>query len=407
MSNDIRVSNPNGADLFEALTLNKNSAQKPVENNEPVLANNLPTDTNVSGNVPQGTIPANNIDLSEPLQSLDEINQQQYQELMNQDLPDLTNFVPEADPDYLPPINEFPVMQNQEEQEADKSNKHSQEKSIYHAYTALGSKGIEKYATKKVAGIVEKEVATALTTVIEGAAKSAKATGTVATRITEGAAKGVEGTIKALATEGKLGKGIIAPTIKEISKAEGNIIKGMQASYKGGKEVLAVAAAEHGVTKAIPKALQKTATGAGEKVLAEGIAKGTAKGVEKAIAKAGTEATEKLTAKTLEKVAAKATSEATAKAAASGGVKFATGLAKAAPYIATAANIGITAYDIHDAMQKTKDGSASTASKALAWTTVGLDVASTVAMTTGKGKPFGWVATGLSIGTSVLSDAVR
>lgn len=405
MSNDIRVSNPNGLDIYEALSFKPSTRQETPQ--ETPANDELGGDTQNTGNVQQGNIPANNIDLSElpPLQSMDDISNEQYQQMMNEDLPALTDLAPETHPDYLPPLNEFPVMHDKEPKE--KSSAHIQEKALYHAYVGLGSRGIEKYATAKIVKATEKEVSQALTKVIEGAVKSTKAQGTVATRITEGAAKGVETTIKTLAQEGKLGKGIIAPTIKEISKAEGNIIKGMAASYKGGKEVLVKAAAEHGVVKALPKSLQKTAVGAGEKVLAEGIGKGAAKGVENAITKAGAEATEKLAAKTLEKAATKATVEATAKVTSKGSVRFATGLAKAAPYIATAANIGITAYDVHDAIKKTKDETASGASKALAWTTVGLDVASTVAMATGKGKPIGWAAAGLSIGTSFLSDMVR
>ncbi len=82
-------------------------------------------------------------------------------------------------------------------------------------------------------------------------------------------------------------------------------------------------------------------------------------------------------------------------------------VAKAVPYISTAVSVGITAWDVKDAVEKSKDSKASTMSKVLAWSTVGLDVVSTVTTATGKGKPIGCAATILGIGTSIGSDYSR
>src|SRR5690606_9497953 len=128
---------------------------------------------------------------------------------------------------------------------------HAKDKALYHAYQGLGYKGIEKIAGRTIAKATEKEIAPVMTKLIEEAAAKNinRANGTIASRMTEGVAKGVEKTAEVLIKEGKLGKGIITPTIREISKAEGNIIKGMSASYKQSKAVIVNAVGKQGALK--------------------------------------------------------------------------------------------------------------------------------------------------------------
>ncbi|MBC7474057.1 MAG: hypothetical protein H7263_07165, partial [Candidatus Sericytochromatia bacterium] len=127
----------------------------------------------------------------------------------------------------------------------------------------------------------------------------------------------------------------------------------------------------------------------------------------KVASKTGTKAASKIATDVIEKATAEAVTKATTEVAAKGGVKFATKVSKAMPWVGTAVGVGIAAWDTKDAIDKTRDGKSSTVSKVLAWGTVGLDVVSTATTATGKGAPIGWVATVLSIGTSIASDYTR
>lgn len=440
MSNDIRTTNPTGNDIFAALSFSPAPAQQETAPSEP--ANNAYTsnDNQHTGSVATGEVPANNIDLSdlpplleyskpqpEPvnnqpvdfnsqggnLQPLSQIEAQNQLNNIPDNLPDLFNGGPVNNPDELPAfndINQLPrYVGTPPDVETERRSEHANQKVVYHAYQALVPKGMQAIATKTITRSAQKEVTKALTKVVEeAAAKSVtKAAGTIGSRVAEGTAKGVEVMIQTLGKQGMLGKGIITPTIKEISRAEGNIIKGLAASAKGARDIATKAVTQHGVAKAIPKTLGKVATGAGEKALSHGLAKGSEAAVKEVLEKAGAEVTEKLAGKAVETAAVKATAEAGVKTASKGSVKVASKFAKIAPHIGTAIGTGITIWDGVDAWKKTKDPNVSVASKALAWTTVGLDAVSTVSMATGKGKPFGWAATGLSIGTSFLSEYLR
>jgi len=102
-------------------------------------------------------------------------------------------------------------------------------------------------------------------------------------------------------------------------------------------------------------------------------------------------------------------------------VSGASRFAMAVPVVGVVTGGAITAYDTYDAVQKSKDPNVSSASAALAWTTVGLDAVATgcAAVTPGAaatvvGVPVavvsevvGIVATGLAVGTSFLSDYLK
>ena len=112
-----------------------------------------------------------------------------------------------------------------------------------------------------------------------------------------------------------------------------------------------------------------------------------------------------------EKAIASAATKAATEAAAKTTTKIGSRAAAFAPVAGAVVSAGITAYDTVDAIKKWKDPNVSKASKGLAWATVGLDVVSTAANAASASVvlapvavPISWVATGLSIGTSFLSD---
>lgn len=149
---------------------------------------------------------------------------------------------------------------------------------------------------------------------------------------------------------------------------------------------------EKTVVKSVGKIAEKTATKTIGKTLAKSIAENTLL----TVVTSGTEvATLKVMEKSAEKAAVKGSSELSKK------------LSGAVPVVGAIMEVGFTLWDAKYAYDLTKDKKASTVSKVLAWSTVGLDIVSTITVATGVGAPIGWAATGLGIGTAVLSDMLR
>lgn len=462
---DIRVSNPGATTLYEALAFKKDTA--PVETDQSVEEENqIETQDTTETNQPtRGNVPATNLSFDEPI-----MEQDPQEELPDLSQTEQTEELPQIDgsqeelpsfddaqmqnPEDLPPMedqNQFPNETTPEDYKPETNKNHSISKAVAHFEVGLAQKMILRTAENYVAKATTTAVTKELTAVLGKAVTTttAKKGVDVAAKITAGATKGLEKTVVDLTAKGLLGKGVATVGVKEAARQSGNLVKGLEASAKASGEILL----KGGAKKILPNtvnALGKTSIGAGEKILQAGIEKGTSKAVEKVIqnlteeaagkvltevaaktaakstaktaangvkvgtkaaVKAGTKTaaktTTKATTKGIEKVTAEAVTKATTEVTTKGGVKFAAKVGKAMPYVATAVGVGITAWDTYDAIEKTKDKNASTASKVLAWTTVGLDVTSTVTTATGKGKPIGWAATGLSIGTSILSDYLR
>ncbi len=462
MSNDIRVSNPGASTLYEALSFNTKPVEQTEQEVEPQEQLQIEIqDTQETNETPQrGNIPSSTISFDEgPIQE---------QEPVNYDLPELPiednaqlpnintqNYDPN-DPNQIPPMPEeqFPTgdvpQDNDYKQET--NNNHSVNKSVMLFEAKLAKGFINKVATNYVTKVTTKAVTVELTEVLAkslttATTKSASKIGVdVTAKVTAGATKGLGKTVTDLTVKGLLGKGVATVGVKEGALAAGSLVKGLEASAVASSEILL----KGGAKKLLPntiEALGKTATGAGEKLLQKGLTDGTNKAVQnvlakfaeesagkvitevatktatkataktgtkiavgtgtKVVAKTGAKASTKAGVNVVEKLTTGAVTKATTEVASKTGVKFATKVGKAMPYISTAIGVGITAYDAYDAIQKTKDDKASTASKVLAWTTVGLDVVSTATTATGKGAPIGWAATGLGIGTSILSDYLR
>jgi hypothetical protein len=144
--------------------------------------------------------------------------------------------------------------------------------------------------------------------------------------------------------------------------------------------------------KTVIKAIAKTSGETFTKSLLKSVGKNTAETAAASVA-------EELTIKTLEKSALKASKE--------GSSLLAKKLSGAVPVIGTAMEIGFTIWDASYAYDLSKNKNVSKVSKVLAWATVGLDVVSAVTVATGVGSPIGWAATGLSVGTAVLSDILK
>lgn len=251
-----------------------------------------------------------------------------------------------------------------------------------------------KHAVAKAVG-AELKVLTAAatkagTTTVVAATKAATQTATV-------------GTVKALTTAGQLGRGIETIAVAGIKSPKAIAATG-RAIAESGKALAPVLKSGAG---AYAKTVQKAAIGAGEKALEKGVTIGLEKGMTAALKRGGVEVVEKVTTKAAQKSIEKVATTAATKAATTGSAKAGGKLASAVPIIGAVAGAAITAYDVHDAIKKTKDKNTTKLSAGLAWATVGLDVISTAATATGIGAPVGWVATGLSIGTSIASDYYR
>lgn len=152
---------------------------------------------------------------------------------------------------------------------------------------------------------------------------------------------------------------------------------------------------EKTVINTVGKAVNSVVKTSGEtfgKTLLKSIGRNTAETSVASIA-------EELTLKTIEKSAEKAGQK--------GSSQLSKKLSGAVPVIGTIMEIGFTLWDAKYAYDLTRNKNVSTVSKALAWGTVGLDVVSAITVATGVGSPVGWAATGLSVGTAVLSDLLR
>ena len=266
---------------------------------------------------------------------------------------------------------------------------------------SLSTKLITGFAVKvpltggKIIGVgTEYAVAIASKAVIKELAEAS--TKTIAKEVTKEITKTLAkeaavGTVKALATGGHIAADV------------GNVV--LKSSLKSAEKIVAETTVKAG-TKGVIKAVEKNMVKAGEKALANGLAKSAEKGVEVAIKAAGKGATAKLTtegAVVVTKVATEAAVKAGTKGAAKGGTK----LASLIPIAGAVAGAAITAWDAKDAWDKHHDPKTTKTSKYLADATVALDGISTACTATGIGAPIGWIATGASVVTSVLSDVWR
>ncbi|MBC7472888.1 MAG: hypothetical protein H7263_01255 [Candidatus Sericytochromatia bacterium] len=222
-----------------------------------------------------------------------------------------------------------------------------------------------------------------------------------------------EGAIKLLTDAGRLGKGVETLTIKEAAKIAGGRVSAVKAGYDGIKAItkgFAEATTKEGVvagSKIIGGVAKKTIIGASEQALKKGVTEGIETGFKAVTKKAGAKLAETVTTKATEKVLTTAATKAATEATAKGAGKIGSRFAGAIPVIGAVAGLAITAWDTHDAIKKQKDPNTTKLSKVLAWATVGLDGISTAADATGIGAPVGWVASGLSIATSVGSDLTQ
>lgn len=89
------------------------------------------------------------------------------------------------------------------------------------------------------------------------------------------------------------------------------------------------------------------------------------------------------------------------------GTKASSRLSTAVPYVAATVAAGFAVLDVKNAVEMTKDKDVSGISKALAWTTVGLDAVSVATTAANKYEVVGWTAIGLSIGTSLLAEVLK
>jgi len=298
---------------------------------------------------------------------------------------------------------------------------HSANKIIEGIYGYGIKKGISKISTGLVKGAsvsipftsktvgfgVKHAVQKALTEEL-GKVTAAKSGSTTIVKALDKAGKEAsEGAIKTLTEAGKLGKGTQSISRATFGKwyqpsAYTQLVK---ESAKGlAKTTKAIT---EGGTKAAGTVVKKTVVGSSEKILQKGVQEGIESAVKTVIKKGGKEIAETVATKGTQKALTIAAEKAAVKAATTGTAKIGSRLAGAIPIVGGVVNAGIIAWDTKDAIEKSKDPNASTASKALAWATVGLDVVSTAAVSTGIGAPIGWIASGLSIGTSVLSDWLR
>ncbi|MFN8575646.1 MAG: hypothetical protein U0354_02195 [Candidatus Sericytochromatia bacterium] len=269
-------------------------------------------------------------------------------------------------------------------------------------------------------------------TVLEGGAKKIlpntlnalkkTAVGSGETVLENGLKKGTEkGLEKFLKTVGDSGGAIATETIaktvtkKAASKTSQELAKqlislaGKKGSSAAGKALaqeLIEQGAKKGGDKALAKLAQEFLEQSGKKGVTE-LGQNLAKQVLKQATKETTKAGAKTGVKTASEIAQEVAEGSLKKVATTKGVQTAGKVAKVLPYVNTAIGVGFTAWDAYDSYQKFKDPKASTASKVLSVVTVAADVTSVVAGSTGKGKPIGWVATGVGIASSIASDYLR
>jgi hypothetical protein len=321
------------------------------------------------------------------------------------------------------------------------------------------SKGSEKTLSTTLNRLLaRKSGEVVLPTVIKSVSKETnKNIAKTITNLSEkGLEEGLKNSTKILEKSGKLGQGIKTITMSEARTVFGSKlnplahIKGYSNAVKESvtavQKVVAKEISEKGLVGGTTSIFKGTMKGASEKALENILKEGSEKAVEqvmkdlvkKSTSKISSEALEKIssqavkiystkgsesaakfilsktggaTTKILEKDLAKQITEsvttATVKASEKGSVKFATRVSAAAPIISTAIGVGITTWDTIDAIKKTKDPRVTKLSAGLAWATVGLDIVNVASQSSGIGAPIGWISTGLSIGTSILSDVYK
>lgn len=159
-----------------------------------------------------------------------------------------------------------------------------------------------------------------------------------------------------------------------------------------------------------PTETHSNAHDAGHKALHKTVEEGVVKGIEHGVHHAAEKALEKTAMAAGEKALEKGAAEAGEAALKHGAMKATARLGTMAPYVGVGLGLGITAYDTHDAIKKTRDKNVSWASAAFAWGTVGLDMVATGAQgvasgafTSVVGAPAGLIAEGISWGATVLS----
>lgn len=214
------------------------------------------------------------------------------------------------------------------------------------------------------------------------------------------APEATKATIKGLKATGALGKGMYigAKSMPTLTKAVTSPVVTTQLLTKSAKSIATVIERE-----GVKQVAKKVIIGGGEKVLRKGVTEAVESGVKVGLKSLGKEGAEKLITEGGKKVLQKEIVTVATKAGSSAGKK----VASAVPIIGAVAGAALVALDVKDAIEKTKDKKATTTSKVLAWTTVALGTISTVCTATGVGAPIGWIATGLSIGTSIASDYFR
>lgn len=183
---------------------------------------------------------------------------------------------------------------------------------------------------------------------------------------------------------------IVPPTIASIStsKASASVVKiATETVLKTSSKTISSKVAKTSIEKLLASA---------SSVVATPVIKAT---ISSTTQTAGVVAAEAIATKVLQKTAQKAAQK--------GAEKTASRLSSMVPVAGAAIGLAITAYDAKYAYDLSKDPNASKFSKAMAWTTVGLDSIATATTATGVGSAIGWVATGLSIGTSVLAEVYR
>lgn len=399
--------------LFDSLSFTTKKAEVKEEVEQP--QEQVTQDTAVTEKPVTGKVPAEGVSFGDEEGPIIEADPETLQ-ATGDDLPSLENnqTTQMADPNDLPNLFEDVALEDGKNTEKPEMNReHGLRKAIVHAELSFGTKTVLNMTEKVIANATTKSVTAALEPVLAKAIAGkavARSSTTIGAKVAEGTAKGVEKAVANFTKAGLLGKGVETLTFREAALASGNVVRSIKDASKATSEILL----KGGASKILPNASQaitKTSIGAGEKVLANGMKKGTTTAVEKLLEKAGAEASGKTisaaAAKKLSADVTKAVATGTAEAATKTSTKVAGKVAKAMPWVSAGVGTAIIAWDAHDAYKKTKDANVSTASKVLAWSTVGLDIVSTASTATGKGKALGWIATGGSIATGFLSDYLK
>jgi len=175
------------------------------------------------------------------------------------------------------------------------------------------------------------------------------------------------------------------------------------------------------VITASVEASLKTAEKKVPKIMQESIELAVTTGTKTALKNAGKTVSKAVVTQAGKEAILKTASDAAIKTTATTSAKIGSKLSVIIPAVGAAIGVGITAWDTKVAIQKQSNPHISGTSKALSWATVGLDVVATGCSGIGAAAAagvvtspvtvvttvVGAVATGLSIGTSVLSDILQ